>query len=167
MNSLRTLQALNQVVNHDICPQMKALIAENKRLVAKNNKCMKLVKSVKAELVGVSVYNSVLIDENTELMDWKDYMLHMDYFRCIDCKSIHQEESDDDTDADGEHIRCEDCSALREEDEAMENTANLVGYDISPTAMLAVFHGNDVDMETDPRFEYDEEEDGYNYIGNV
>ena len=167
MNSLRTLQALNQVVNHDICPQMKALIAENKRLVAKNNRCLKKIKDAKSSALFIYEMNKELRADNTELMDWKDYMLHMDYFRCIDCKSIHQEESDDDTDADGEHIRCEDCSALREEDEAMENTANLVGYDISPTAMLAVFHGNDVDMETDPRFEYDEEQGGYIYTGNV
>ena len=170
MNSLRTLQALNQVVNHDICPQMKALIAENKRLVAKNNRCLKKIKSAGKSLRDVLEMNKILRAENTELSDWKDYMLHMDYFKCVDCENIRQEEDGDVLDDDGEHFRCEDCVNLMEDQArtalhygfSSVNPPNLVGYDVSPTTMIELFANEpDIDMETDPRFEYDEEEDGY------
>ena len=161
MNSLRTLQALNQVVNHDICPQMKALIAENKRLVAKNNRCLKKIKSAKSGLKMVIEMNKQMTAENNELFEWKDYMLHMDYFRCIDCKAICSEGSGDDRDEYNVSIRCEDCEYLRE-----DQAAAIIHHATDP-GLEIIANEPDLDMETDPRFEYDEEEDGYIYTGNV
>ena len=47
--------------------------------------------------------------EIEELQDWKDYMLHMDYFRCVDCEEIQQEKDEDEKNKYNESIRCYSC----------------------------------------------------------
>jgi hypothetical protein len=84
----------------------------------------------------------------------------MDYFRCIDCENLRQEENGDDRDADGESFRCYECVNLRKDRLSALHLLTDTGLEI-------IANEPDLDMETDPRFEYDEEEDGYNYIGNV
>tara|TARA_R110000823_G_scaffold58346_2_gene140611 strand:- start:13 stop:492 length:480 start_codon:yes stop_codon:yes gene_type:complete len=154
MNSLRTLQALNQVVNHDICPQMKALIAENKRLVKKNNKCLKLVKSAKA-----------LIAENNELSDWKDYMLHMEYFRCEDCKNICAWSNGDDYDEHNNSVRCEDCVTFREEAEEVISFTTPPPPPALREHIINIFINERPDMDTDTRFAWDADIRGYKFVG--
>ena len=56
--------------------------------------------------------------EIEELQDWKDYMLHMDYFRCVDCNDIHQEEDEDGKDEYNSSFLCCSCVNLRAETEA-------------------------------------------------
>ena len=160
MNSLRTLQALNQVVNHDICPQMKTLIAENKRLVAKNNRLIKggeyLKKVVKEMTERVILKNEIIM----ELDDWKLYMLLMDYFRCNCCKNINPYETGDEEDNDGEHICCYECVTKKELAESIiENTTPPPPPELCDYIRDIVVVGGH-DISTDPNFEFDANLDG-------
>ena len=69
MNSLKTFQALNQVVNHDICPQMKALMKEVNKL---------------------KIRNKILTKKHKECKEWKDYFKGPEqlYYRCVICDDI-------------------------------------------------------------------------------
>lgn len=133
MNSLRTLQALNQVVNHDVCPQMKALIEENKRLIKKNNKLIKK-------------QHRIMFQQKERLNDykeWKDYFQSPEqgYFRCVGCNFICRHPYHPQAPGYFQYGNpvCEDCDNIDEETE---------------------------DMENNPLFIWNEEEEGYEYIGN-
>ena len=75
MNSLNTLQALNQVVNHDICPQMKRLIAENKMLREVLKKKDKYIKNLEKQ--------------NCELDLWRQHFQDEGNFLCSNCEYIY------------------------------------------------------------------------------
>ena len=120
MNSLTTLAALNQVVNHDVCPQMKRLIAENKRLEAKNKILIRIANRTMTKLNLAHGREMRLRKYSDELEDWKDWMLNHSIYKCCDCNEFCEDDEGDE-EVDDEDIiaqgngatRCCDCVAYR------------------------------------------------------
>tara|TARA_R110000782_G_scaffold68155_2_gene137291 strand:- start:616 stop:930 length:315 start_codon:yes stop_codon:yes gene_type:complete len=94
MNSLKSLQALTQVVNHDICPQMKRLIAENKMLRESNKNNNKYIKNLEKQ--------------NCELDLWREQFQDEGNFLCSNCEYIHNENHTNQHSFHG-RVLCEEC----------------------------------------------------------
>ena len=94
MNSLLTLQALNQVVNHDICPQMKRQIRQNKLLI---------------ELLSKEIQkNKNLNKRNDELDLWREHFQDEGNFLCSKCEYIFNDSVEEYSIIAGKWY-CEDC----------------------------------------------------------
>ena len=88
MNSLLTLQALNQVVNHDICPQMKRQIRQNKLLIELLSKEIQKNKNLEK-------YNKNLEKQNEELDLWREHFQDEGNFLCSNCEYIFNDSQED------------------------------------------------------------------------
>jgi len=102
MNSLKTFQALNQVVNHDICPQMKRQNEQIKLLVD-------LLTKEKLKNDNLKKYNTALEKQNCSLDIWRENFQSEGYFLCSECEYIHNEDTFGEPAIIGGRLLCETC----------------------------------------------------------
>lgn len=88
MNSIKALQALNLVVNHDICPQMKRLRKQNIQLLAWGKKGQEFCKMVKDKTI------KILAAAEARYTKMETFLNERGYFPCAVCAEIFEFSAD-------------------------------------------------------------------------